>query len=96
MVTAVRTILKQRRDRRRATGLEEDARRAADALKLVNAVRGPDAQLTELHPVDVVSVLANPDWVELVRSTEEMQAVVDARAAAVGAARSRTIDSKED
>jgi hypothetical protein len=69
-VTAIRTILK-RRVGRRSAHLEADERRA---LELVNATRGPDAQLTHVHPVWVASILADPEWAELYASDEEIAA----------------------
>jgi hypothetical protein len=67
-VTAIRTLLARRPER--SPG-EEEAR-AARALELVNATRGPDRQLTEVHPVWVGSILAEPEWAELYVSDEEM------------------------
>ena len=68
-VTAIRTILR-RRAQRRTEQADADAVRA---LVLVNATRGPDRQLSELHPVDVASVLTDPEWAALVISDEELR-----------------------
>jgi hypothetical protein len=75
-VTAIRTIL-SRRARRSSDDAERHARRA---LELVNATRGPDAQLPDLHPADVASVLANGEWASLVVSDDEMRSAQCARA----------------
>jgi hypothetical protein len=68
-VTAIRTILR-RRPQRAVEDVEADARRA---LELVNAVRGPGDQLTEVHPTWVDSILADSGWAEVYASDDEMQ-----------------------
>lgn len=73
-VTAIRTILR-RRTERQTERAEADARRA---LELVNATRGPGRQLTELHSVDVATVLANPGWAALVVCDEELRRAAEA------------------
>ena len=77
-VTAIRTLLTRRGRQRQAVDLEDDAERA---LEVVNAVRGPDEQLAELHPVDVASVLADLEWAPLVRSDDEMARMAAAHGA---------------
>jgi hypothetical protein len=68
-VTAIRTLL-----RRRAQRPADDAEtRARQALELVNATRGPEAQLSEVHPVWVESILAEPAWAEVYTTDEETQ-----------------------
>ena len=74
-VTAIRTILKRRG--RRPSG-EAEARHAR-ALELVNATRGPDRQLTEVHPTWVNSILAEPEWAPLYASDEEIRAATEKR-----------------
>jgi hypothetical protein len=68
-VTAIRTILARRPRPSMSEEEEEEARRA---LELVNACRGPDRQLTEVHPSWVKSIVADPEWAELYVSDEEM------------------------
>jgi len=68
-VTAIRTVLK-RRARRATAGAEADAARA---LELVNACRPRDRQVTEVHPVWVRSILAEPAWAQVYVSDEEME-----------------------
>jgi hypothetical protein len=49
------------------------------ALRLVNATRGPDEQLSEVHPTWVGSILADPVWAELYASDEEIQELTERR-----------------
>ena len=67
-VTAIRTILARRLERQ-ADDAEENARRA---LEFVNALRGPDDQLTEIHPAWAASIVTEPEWAALYLSAEEM------------------------
>ena len=68
-VTALRTILRRRREQRRKDGFDADHERA---LQLVNAHRGAHEQLTEIGPVWVASITAAPCWAELYVSDDEM------------------------
>ena len=68
-VTAIRTLLK-RRAQPRPDEVEANARRA---LELVNATRGPDRQLSEVHPTWVGAIVAEPEWAELYVSDDEMR-----------------------
>jgi hypothetical protein len=68
-VTAIRTILARRPQRPGDGEAEKDARRA---LEIVNAARGADRQLDEVHPTWVSSILADEAWAEVYMSDEEM------------------------
>lgn len=68
-VTAIRTLL-ARRPQQSSDEREADARRT---LELVNAARGPERQLSEVHPTWVSSILTDPGWAEVYASDEEME-----------------------
>lgn len=68
-VTALRTVLARRPQQQAETEAE---RRHAQALELVNAHRGPDDQLTEVHWSWVDSIVAEPEWAPLYASDDEL------------------------
>ncbi len=68
-VTAIRTILRRRAERRAGDDVGEDALRA---LELVNATRGPCEQLDSVHSSWTASILADSGWAALYASDDDM------------------------
>jgi hypothetical protein len=73
--SAIRSVLSLRRERRKATRVADDVRRATE---LVNAVRPRRYWITEaeMDPGEAASIVTEPRWAALYATDAEMRAAV--------------------
>jgi hypothetical protein len=84
--SAIRTVLALRRERREASRVADDVRRATE---LVNAVRPAKYRITEaeMNPHDAASIVTEPRWAALYATDAEIAAALEefkSRQAALG------------
>src|SRR5215210_5578671 len=68
--SAIRTVLALRRERREASRVEENIRRATE---IVNSVRHPDFHISEedMDECEAAAIVAHPGWAEVFVSLRE-------------------------